>query len=131
MNLRRQFFLIALASCLFGLRANAQDSNQLYKLKAMTSNQSRLSRSEVDSSALGALAPKQAPPQMALAAATQETSVPAIPADNPDVIDKSYMQEYAVDWSGWIARLADRWYYVLRMRSQALKSSKNFGTAAA
>ncbi len=124
MNLRRQFFLFALASCLIGLahdRANAQDSNQLYKLKAMTTNQSRLSRSEVDSSALGALAPKQAPPpQMAYAAATQETSVPAIPADNPDVIDKSYMQEYAVDWSGWIARLADRWYYVLRMSEEVV-----------
>lgn len=123
MNLRRQFFLLAFASCLFGFAqrsANAQDSNPLYKLKAMQSSQSRLSRTEVDSSALGALAPKQAPPQpMALAAMTQETSVPAIPADNPE-IDKSYLQEYAVDWSGWIARLADRWYYVLRMNEEVV-----------
>ncbi len=126
MNLRPQFLFVALACLVFAQgRANAQDSNQLYKLKAMTTNQSRLSRSEVDSSALGALAPKQAPPppQMAFAA-TAETSVPAIPAsvpaDNPDVIDKSYLQEYAVDWSGWIARLADRWYYVLRMSEEVV-----------
>lgn len=123
MNLRRPLLLFALAASLSGFvqsSVNAQDSNQLYKLKAMTSNQSRLSRSEVDSSALGALAPKQAPPpQMALAAMTQETSVPAIPADNPEV-DKSYLQEYAVDWSGWIARLADRWYYVLRMNEEVV-----------
>ena len=80
MNLRRQFFLLALASCLIGYaqsKAIAQDANQLYKLKAMTSNQSRLSRSEVDSSALGALAPKQAPPpQMAFAAVTQDLLCP-------------------------------------------------------
>ncbi|MBS1953878.1 MAG: TonB C-terminal domain-containing protein [Cyanobacteria bacterium SZAS-4] len=123
MNLRRQFFLLALALSLFGFAqssANAQDTNQLYKLKAMTSNQSRLSRTEVDSSNLGALAPTQAPPPpMALAAMTQETSVPAIPADNAEP-DKSYLQEYAVDWSGWIARLADRWYYVLRMNEEVV-----------
>ena len=123
MNLRRHFLFFALTACLVGFAqcgANAQDSNQLYKLKAMTTNQSRLSRSEVDSSALGALAPKQAPPQMAFAASAQENPVPAIPADNPDVIDKSYLQEYAVDWSGWIARLADRWYYVLRMNEEVV-----------
>jgi hypothetical protein len=124
MNLGRQFALLSLAIglvCLTNSDAQAQTENQLYKLKAMTSSQSRLSRSEVDTSNLGALAPKQAPPQMAFAGSAEQTSVPAmtIPADNSEP-DKSYLQEYAVDWSGWIAKLADRWYYVLRMNEEVV-----------
>lgn len=124
MRLRRQSIGLSLVLgliCLTGKGAFAQDENQLYKLKAMTTSQSRLSRSEVDTSNLGALAPKQAPPQMAFAGAAEQTSVPAItiPADNPEP-DRSYMQEYSVDWSGWIAKLADRWYYVLRMSEEVV-----------
>lgn len=123
MNSGRQFIYLSLASgfaCLLATAAQAQDSNQLYKLKAMTTSQSRLSRSEVDTSNLGALAPKQAPPQMAFAGSA-ETSVPAM-AIQPEKSepDKSYLQEYAVDWSGWIAKLADRWYYVLRMNEEVV-----------
>lgn len=124
MKVRRQFLYLSLSLLLAGLaqgKATAQESNQLYKLKAMTTSQSRLSRSEVDTSNLGALAPKQAPPQMAFAASAEQTSVPAMPiaADNSEP-DKSYLQEYQVDWSGWVAKLADRWYYVLRMNEEVV-----------
>jgi hypothetical protein len=125
MNLRRQFIYIALAACLGSFaqsKASADDTKELYKLKAMTTNQSRLSRTELDPSALGALAPQQSPPKMAFAAAAQPSPV-ALPADNPEPVDKSYLQEYAVDWSGWIARLADRWYYVLRINEEAFGSA--------
>lgn len=121
MNLRRPIFTLLVLSISFALAqtgASAQDSSPLYKLKATQASQSRLSRTEVDVSNLGALAP-QAPPKMALAATAQASPV-ALPAANNEPIDKSYLQEYAVDWSGWIARLADRWYYVLRMNEEVV-----------
>jgi TonB C terminal len=122
MNLRRQFLTFRLAACLLSLAGSgaiAQESNQLYKLKAMTTNQSRLSRTEIDAGALGALAPRQTPPQMAFASAAQANPA-ALPADSAAPVDKSYLQEYAVDWSGWIAKLADRWYFVLRMNEDVV-----------
>lgn len=121
MNLRRCIELLFLSACIVGLvpAAFAQDGKDVYKLKATTSSTSRLSRTEVDSGNLGALAPTAAPPapQMALAATANANPIPS--ADPPEV-DKSYLQEYAVDWSGWIAKLADRWYYVLRMSEEVV-----------
>lgn len=119
MNLRRQILFIALSFCSLSFVQSKACADEPYKLKATTTNQSRLSRTEIDPSALGALAPQQAP-KMALA--TVQPNPIALPADNPEPVDKSYMQEYAVDWSGWIARLADRWYYVLRMNEETIGS---------
>jgi hypothetical protein len=98
-------------------QANADDGKTPFKLKAQVSDRQQLSRTELDPAALGALSPQKAP-KMALA--TPPSTPRALPADNNEPVDKSYLQEYAVDWSGWIAKLADRWYYVLKLHEESV-----------
>jgi len=85
----------------------AQDAHQAFQLKAALTDKVQLSRAELES-------PVSLVPRTAMAA------VPVNPVYNraPEEPDRSYLQEYSVDWRGWMATFADRWYYLLRVHEE-------------
>jgi len=100
-------------------------SNQQFSLSAQMTQRPQLSRSDVDSATPVKMAPAQ-PPGSALSYAnfpkpTAFAKSPKTPADSPassagqSPVDSAQaaLLEKNVDWSGWVAQLADRWYYIL------------------
>jgi hypothetical protein len=92
----------------------APSSHDAFKLSAMYTASPSLSRSEIDPNAVQAPArlADNAPGRIANNVVTS-ASLPQVKAQPPK-LDKSYLQEYNVDWSRWISAQADRWYYTLK-----------------
>ena len=91
--------------------ASADDAQPRFQLRAQVSDKFKMSRAELDSSALDALTPSKA---QKMALATPPTNPLPVPKKDSEPVDNSYLQEFSVDWSSWVAGLADRWFYVLR-----------------
>jgi hypothetical protein len=65
----------------------------------------------------------QTAPPVNLAPQTAMAAPPVNPvAKRPPDDDRSYLQEYNVDWRGWIAGFADRWYYLLHVHEEEFDS---------
>jgi hypothetical protein len=90
------------------------DNDTQFKLNAQFTHHQSLSRNEVDSSAVA-----MTRPQTPDAASSQFSIMPPQGAPSMDVNPQGYISERNVDWRGWIAALADRWYYVLRLHENS------------
>jgi hypothetical protein len=95
---------------------NAVCAQQAFQLKAQLTDKVQLSRAELE---VAAAAPAPAP-TVALAPRTAMAAPTVNPVANraPEEPDRSYLQEYSVDWRGWLAKFADRWYYLLRVHEE-------------
>ncbi len=114
----------------------SEDSPHL--LRVQISKQDSLSRSELDQNQLSLASPQPAPVP-SLTASLSQTSNPGSNLQNQtaflnqaassaalnaraaesDLASDVRLREYNVDWASWIAKLADRWYFVLRSFEQA------------
>ena len=87
------FLAFSQVSAIAQTASSEQRNADRFKLSAMVNVAPSLSRADIDPSAVSA--PRQQLPQQ-------------------PHIDKSYLEEYNVDWSHWISTQADRWFYILK-----------------
>ncbi len=121
--------VFSLVSCLalsfapsFAQGEEASAKKKTFALSAVVVDKPQLSRTEIDPMALG-MGMASMPPGagLPLPQMPAKSSRPA-PSTNsqgqsPRTLDSSSsssLAEYNVDWSGWVSRFADRWFYLLR-----------------
>ncbi|HEY9715263.1 MAG TPA: TonB C-terminal domain-containing protein [Chroococcales cyanobacterium] len=103
----------SMASSAWSAENGSQTENKLFQLNAQLLDYKKMSRNELDSgprAGADAVAPKMAlavPLKAGVPVAQKQVPPPAEP-------DNGFMHEYNVDWSGWMGKVADRWYYVLQ-----------------
>lgn len=105
--------------CLAGPSDSATDAatKQQFQLSAQESEHPQLGRDEVNPNALVKMAqPKAVGPSISFGAPAQYATPAARAAAPPPALDEpgAFLKEKNVDWSHWVSRFADRWYYVLR-----------------
>jgi hypothetical protein len=102
-----------------------------FQLSAQVNQRPQLSRSDVDAATVNKSAPVIQPPSQisymgqpanSTFKGQAQQAAAAQPPDAQDAVDASRaaLIEKNVDWGGWVSKLADRWYYLLRVYEDGL-----------
>src|SRR5579871_4093485 len=115
--------------------ASATSAQKRFELSAQMSQRPSLSRNEVDAGAVNPLSAPGAKPPAAAAISYLGQTQPARfstpppkvaaaspPCNQPADAAHASLIERNVDWSSWVSKEADRWYYVLRTYENGLNA---------
>ena len=114
--------------------ASATAAQKKFQLSAQMSDRPQLSRTEVDAGAIGGVPSLSKPPAAAAISYLGQSQPPRFttpppraaattpPRNQPIDAAHASLIEKNVDWSGWVSREADRWYYLLRTYENGLNA---------